>query len=320
MENESRPPTESPFASLGNALLMRRGLVLVIILVVALIGFEMFNYSTTDYALTDLLGDMRFAGVRWSTILALAFCGIDFAGIARLFTPGEEQESGGKEVWYLFAAWLLAATLNAFLTWWGVAMALANRSMESTAIVDQGLLSRGVPIFVACVVWVTRILLISNLTSSTARLFQQASEKKPARYSRASAEYQQERPAPRRTPAPPPTTRPAAVTREQTVSRPASAASRPQTAVRPRPEARPEPRPVIPGQTPSTRTDASRPRPAVRPVPAPKPVEPEPEAPEEILPPEPEYIPDPGYAPYRPGYHSLSARGNNNGSEESRRS
>ena len=55
----------------------------------ALIAFEIFNYSTTDHALQDLLGNFQFGGLRWSTILALAFCGIDFAGIARLFTPSK---------------------------------------------------------------------------------------------------------------------------------------------------------------------------------------------------------------------------------------
>ncbi|NPV57555.1 MAG: hypothetical protein HPY76_12905, partial [Anaerolineae bacterium] len=99
----------------------RPGLVFAIIILTALLAFEMFNYSTTDYALRDMLGDLRFAGVRWSTILAIAFCGIDFAGIARLFTP-ESGESEPKEVWYLFGAWLLAATMNALLTWWGVSM------------------------------------------------------------------------------------------------------------------------------------------------------------------------------------------------------
>ncbi|GAF95342.1 unnamed protein product, partial [marine sediment metagenome] len=40
----------------------------------ALVAFEIFNYGTTEFALGDLLGDLGFAGIRWSTILALAFC------------------------------------------------------------------------------------------------------------------------------------------------------------------------------------------------------------------------------------------------------
>ena len=94
---------------------LQRGLAFGIIIIAALLAFEIFNFSTTDYALSDLLGDLSFLGVRWATILAIAFCGIDFAGIARLFTP-EEGADEPAEVWYLFGAWLLAATMNAMLT------------------------------------------------------------------------------------------------------------------------------------------------------------------------------------------------------------
>ena len=92
------------------------GLLFVAIILGALLAFEVFNYSTTEHALSDLLGDLTFAGVPWSTVLAIAFCGIDFAGIARLFTP-EQGADEPAEVWYLFGAWLLAAAMNATLTW-----------------------------------------------------------------------------------------------------------------------------------------------------------------------------------------------------------
>lgn len=71
----------------------RRGALFGGILIGALLAFEVFNYSTTDFALRDILGELKFAGLRWATILSIAFCGIDFAGIARLFTP----EKGGNE-------------------------------------------------------------------------------------------------------------------------------------------------------------------------------------------------------------------------------
>ena len=83
---------------------MNRGLIWGMLIIGALVAFELFNFSTTDFALTDLLGDLRFAGLRWATILAIAFCAIDFAGIARLFTP-ERGDNEPAEVWYLFSAW-----------------------------------------------------------------------------------------------------------------------------------------------------------------------------------------------------------------------
>ena len=170
MDNQIYP--SQPSGGIASVILKRRGLILGLILLIALFGFEMFNFSTTQYALADLLGDMRFAGVRWATILAIAFCGIDFAGIARLFSNGEE-ESSGREAWFLFIAWLLAATLNATLTWWGVSMALVNHTVASTSVVEPGLLMKIVPIFVSIVVWVTRILVISAISSEGSRLLRQ---------------------------------------------------------------------------------------------------------------------------------------------------
>ena len=142
---------------------IRRGMVFGAIILTALLAFEMFNFSTTEFALNDLLGQLTFAGLRWSTILSIAFCGIDFAGIARLFTP----EQGGKdqnEVWYLFGAWMLAATMNAILTWWGVSMAIINHQVQSTSVLDSSTILKVVPIFVAVMVWLIRILIIGSLS------------------------------------------------------------------------------------------------------------------------------------------------------------
>jgi hypothetical protein len=142
---------------------VQRGVAFGGIIVVALLAFELFNYSTTEYALRDLLGNLRFIGIPWATILSIAFCGIDFAGIARLFTPGQDTKDPG-EVWYLFGAWLLAATMNAILTWWGVAMAVANHSIQSASVMDPGTVIKVVPVFVAVMVWLIRILIIGTLS------------------------------------------------------------------------------------------------------------------------------------------------------------
>ncbi|HEY3343798.1 MAG TPA: hypothetical protein VGJ97_02655 [Anaerolineaceae bacterium] len=154
---------------------LHRGAAFGMILLAALIAFEIFNFSTTDFALGDMLGKLTFAGVRWSTILALAFCGIDFAGIARLFTP-EKVAHEASEVWYLFGAWLLAATMNAILTWWGVSIAVQDHAVQSTAVIDPALLVQIVPIFVAVMVWLIRVLIIGTLSYAGERLFLQADQ------------------------------------------------------------------------------------------------------------------------------------------------
>jgi len=148
----------------------QRALLFSLLIVGALIAFEIFNFSTTEFAMTDLLGDLRFAGVRWSTILAIAFCGIDFAGIARLFTP-EEGEDEPAEVWYLFSAWLLAAAMNAMLTWWGVSIAILQHQSLGSAVISREALLKGVPIFVALMVWLSRVLIIGTFSIAGERLF-----------------------------------------------------------------------------------------------------------------------------------------------------
>jgi len=148
---------------------VKPGILFVVIILGALVAFEVFNYTTTDHALADLLGELTFAGIPWSTILALAFCGIDFAGIARLFTP-EQGIDEPKEVWYLFGAWLLAATMNAVLTWWGVSMAITSHPVQSSSVVDPATITTVVPVFVAVMVWVIRILIIGTLSLALDRM------------------------------------------------------------------------------------------------------------------------------------------------------
>ncbi len=150
---------------------LKRGTAFGVIIIFALLSFEIFNYSTTDFALHDLLGDLSFLGLRWSTILALAFCGIDFAGIARIFTP-EQGADEPKEVWYLFGAWFLAAAFNAILTWWGVAVAIVNHTSQSGgAVISSATMTKIVPIFVAAMILLVRVLIIGTFSIAGDRLF-----------------------------------------------------------------------------------------------------------------------------------------------------
>lgn len=153
----------------------KRGAIFGGILIAALVSFEVFNFSTTSFALQDMLGGLKFAGMQWATILAIAFCGMDFAGIARIFTP-EHGKAEQAEVWYLFGAWLLAAMFNAVLTWWGVSVAILNHSAMGGSLVGQPAMTRLVPIFVAAMVWLIRVLIIGTFSLAGERLFSLAAE------------------------------------------------------------------------------------------------------------------------------------------------
>lgn len=139
------------------------------ILIVALIAFEMFNFDTTRYALQNLIGDVQFLSLQWASILAIAFCSIDFAGLIRLFTPQRGWDEP-KEVWYLMGAWLLGATMNAIMTWWAISLTLLNHDFGNEVLSRQQLLLY-VPIFVAVLVWLTRILFIGAFTIAGEHLF-----------------------------------------------------------------------------------------------------------------------------------------------------
>lgn len=143
---------------LGQGGAISRKMVIAGLLGVALIAFEIFNFDTTQYALSNLLGDIRFVGVLWASILAIAFCAIDFAGLVRLFTPQRGAEEP-RAVWFLTGAWFLGTIANAVMTWWAVSLTLLGHDFGNE-VLSRGVLLRYVPIFVAMLVWLTRILFI----------------------------------------------------------------------------------------------------------------------------------------------------------------
>jgi hypothetical protein len=155
---------------LWNSIVMQRGKAFGFMIIGALLAFEIFNYSTTEFALKDVLGNLSFAGLTWATILSIAFCGIDFAGIARLFTP-EQGRDEPAEIWYLFGAWVLAATMNAALTWWGVSVAIANHTSAGSAVISNSTIQTVVPLFVAGMVLVIRVLIIGTFSVAGERMF-----------------------------------------------------------------------------------------------------------------------------------------------------
>jgi len=146
-----------------------RKLVIAAILGVALIAFEVFNFDTTQFALMNLLGEVRFSGVMWASILAIAFCAIDFAGLVRIFTPQRGREEP-RSVWFLTGAWFLGTIANAVMTWWAVSLTLLSHDFGNEVLSRETLL-RYVPIFVAMLVWLTRILFIGAFSVAGEEVF-----------------------------------------------------------------------------------------------------------------------------------------------------
>jgi len=89
-----------------------------------------------------------------------------------MFTP-EQGADEPAEVWYLFGAWLLAAAMNATLTWWGVSIAISNHQSLGSGLISATTLTKSVPIFVAIMVWMIRVLIIGTFSLAGDRLFSQ---------------------------------------------------------------------------------------------------------------------------------------------------
>jgi hypothetical protein len=190
-------------------------------------------------------------------ILSIAFCGMDFAGIARLFTPDRDRQER-TEVWYLLGAWFLAATMNAMLTWWGVSLALLQHQSLGNEILSREQLLKIVPVFVAVLVWLIRILMIGTFSMAGDRLFTQANA--PAR----PATVSQPRPVSVMRPAADLTPRPVRMLGEESDfdQRPQPVQSVPAEARRPAPVERPVATlrpvpPVMPTVRPAPKPSAS---------------------------------------------------------------
>lgn len=177
----------------GQKIRFPRKAVIAVILVVALLAFEVFNFDTTRYALENLLGNVDFMGMHWAAILAIAFCAIDFAGLVRIFTP-EQGADEPKEVWYLMGAWLLGATMNAVMTWWAVSVTLLNNASFGNEVLGREQLLRWVPIFVAVLVWLTRILFIGAFSVAGEHIFDFGDSRKSAPAAKPQANAAQPQP------------------------------------------------------------------------------------------------------------------------------
>jgi hypothetical protein len=82
--------------------------------------------------------------------------------------------------------------MNAMLTWWGVSLAILNHQTLGNAVIERSTLLRVVPIFVAVLVWLIRVLIIGTFSVAGDRLFSQSDQpvqhgQRPHSYSSAGA-------------------------------------------------------------------------------------------------------------------------------------
>ena len=81
----------------------------------------------------------------------------------------------------------MAGSMNAVLTWWSVSLALLSSSTLGNEILARGTLLKAVPVFVALLVWLMRVLIIGTFTLN------KQPEPRPARM----RNEQQQKPAPK---------------------------------------------------------------------------------------------------------------------------
>jgi hypothetical protein len=152
------------------AFTQRRGFWFTMILLLGLMAFEIWNFVSSQGGLLDILGERTFAGMRWASLLAFAFCSIDFAGIARIFTP-EQGRDEPAEIWYLFGAWFLAAMFDSILTYWTVKVAILTNPVGSVMIANDPKTINIVSVGIAVIDFSIRMLLINTFATAGERLF-----------------------------------------------------------------------------------------------------------------------------------------------------
>lgn len=92
-----------------------RAKVFVIVVLIGLICFLMWNFGTSWSFLKWMLGDTNEV-----LALAVAVTLVDVAGLARLFTPAQKMRDEGLFVWLLGFVWILSLVADIVLTYYFV--------------------------------------------------------------------------------------------------------------------------------------------------------------------------------------------------------
>lgn len=135
-----------------------KNLVFLVVMLSAIVAFEIFNFTTTQEVLDMILGQTQIMNyLTLGTLLALGACAFDFGGLGRMLTTEQDFRKEPREVMILFVGWLLAAVFNAFLTWVAVMFAFdTGGQLPSVLAGKQQLVAAGIAVFV----FVIRFILI----------------------------------------------------------------------------------------------------------------------------------------------------------------
>lgn len=78
--------------------------------------------------------------------------------------------------------------MNAILTWWGVSVAIINHTPVGSALIGPTTMIKVVPVFVAVMVWLIRVLIIGTFSIAGENLFSLAEDAHRARPNLSEAE------------------------------------------------------------------------------------------------------------------------------------
>ena len=143
---------------------LNKTVLFFVVLLSALICFEVFNFDTTRYSLTYFFGNQSFIGMQWAVWLAVAACAADFVGMIRMFTDETAFKNEPMYVWIATGVWILAATINATFTWWATTLILVEANVGNE-VLSRGALVAVFPMLLALFVWLLRIGLVATLAS-----------------------------------------------------------------------------------------------------------------------------------------------------------
>lgn len=150
-----------------------KGTITLILLLVGLFVFELFNYHTSRIALDDIFtafGAVTLGGrtVTLGTLLAVGAAMIDIGGILRIFTPEQNHKNEPDWVRSAYTFWLVATVINTGLTYWVTRLGLESARRIPPELADSRMY---IAMVIATFVWIIRYSLVRNVATTGDKYF-----------------------------------------------------------------------------------------------------------------------------------------------------